>query len=164
MAFRKDKTGVAQTAANTAAQLTAALVEAGVLKTAAAVDKYFEGRYEATFAPLAVIVEEDNKVFAEADAAEAASGGTRRRSSRSGGSQPKGETPGEPGDVAFFGGKFKGSTIAEVYAMSEDEAKEFNHQYGDGSTYIINYVATDKNTNDTTREAAKKFLAAQPEG
>jgi hypothetical protein len=101
------------------------------------------------------VVESDNQLFA----AEEAKGGTSAPKARSG--KPKAASaPGDDGDVVFFGGKFKGCTISEVYAMTEDDAKERGHAYGAGSTYITNYVATDKNTNDTTREAAKLFLAA----
>jgi hypothetical protein len=155
--FRKDKTTVAQTAANTAAEVTAALVTAGVIKSTAKADEYLESRYNATLALLTPVVDADNELFAKVE-------GQDKPAPRGGGGR-KPATPSEPGEVVFFGGKFKGCTIAEVMAMSEETAKEVHgHPYGDGSTYIKNYVATDKNTNETTREAAKSYLAALQEG
>ncbi len=159
--FRKDATTAAQTAANVAGAITAAQIaarDAGL--TLAEAQKYVVGIFKALFAELEPVVKADNEVFAAAEAEEAVrGGGSRTRKPTSKGSA-KGETPADPGDVAFFGGKFKGCTIREVYEMTAEEAKEtYGHQYGSGDTYIRNYVATDKNTNETTREAARVFLA-----
>lgn len=152
--YRKDKTTVAQTALNGASEVAAALVGAGLIKTVEEADAYINSRFESTFALLAPIVDADNALFAETEAVSPAKS--------SGSKTVKASKPGAtPGETEFDGGKFKGCTISEVYAMTEDVAKNtYGHQYGAGSTYILNYVATDKNTNPTTREAAKQFLAA----
>lgn len=128
---------------------------AGVLGSTDSVDKYFSARFAATFDELAPVVDEDNRVFEAAEAAE----GSRKTSRK-----PAAKAAETPGETVFFGGKFKGCTIQEVYGMDEATAKEgYDHQYGDGSTYITNYVATDKNTNATTREAARAYLASLSE-
>lgn len=154
MAYRKDKTTVAQTAANTAASLAAQFVASGLIGTIEEADAYFDKRYADTFAKLGEVVAADNEVFAAAEASEPAK-------PRKAAAKATAPASGNPGDVLFTGGKFKGVSIAEVYAMSEAEAKDtYGHSYGAGDTYIKNYSATEKNTNDTTREASKQFLAS----
>lgn len=133
--FRQLKTSAAQTAANAAVQLVAA---GGVLS--------FDEAFDTIYAKLEAVVIEDNLMLAEQEAAAPA---------KSSGGKAK-----TPGETVFTGGKFKGKTIAEVFSMSEADAKSnHGHTYGDGASYITGYVATDKNSNATTREAAQTFLA-----
>lgn len=145
--YRKDKT----TSANAAVMSAAGIVsredtgdQAGSDVGQRVVDiakTIFEGF-------LSAVVDGDNATFAEAETSAPAS-------------KAKGATPtGDPGDVQFTGGKFKGCTIREVYEMDESTAKEtYGHQFGDGSSYIKNYVATPKNSIQATRTAAEAFLA-----
>jgi hypothetical protein len=51
-----------------------------------------------------------------------------------------------------------------VCKLDEAGAREYGHTYGPGASYITDYVATVKNTNQTSREAAMAFLAARSEG
>lgn len=158
--FRKDKTTVAQTAANTAAEVTAALVGAGVIKTAAAADKYFNERSKGTFEALQVVVDADNAMFAEVEAAAPA---PKKSTSRSKKSTDEGDDRpfDDPGSIALKSGPFKDVTIAEVYGLSEDEAKEtYGHKRGSGAAYI-KWLATGSNPNPFTKKAASQFLGTQ---
>lgn len=156
MAYRKDKTTSANAAVMSAASIVSREDTADV--TAEDIGARVVGIAKVIFEGLlSGVVDADNALFE----AEETKGTTSTK-----GTSKKGATPaGEPGEVTFTGGKFKGCTIAEVYSMDEDTAKEtYNHQYGDGAAYIKNYVATDKNTIASTREAAKNFLAALGSG
>ncbi len=139
--YRQLKTSAGQTAANAAVQLVAAkLGEGGTVIDA------FNELFDAVFAKLSPIVDADNALL---EAQEGAAPAAKKASSSK-----------NPGDTLFTGGKFKGKTIAEVFAMDEATAKsDFGHQYGDGASYITGYVATAKNSNDTTRIAGEAFLA-----
>ena len=156
--FRKDKTTSANTAIMTAGGVVEALVGQGIV-TADILVEVFERFVDSALAKASPVVDADNALFAAVEAAEG--GAPRQRSSAA-----KAETPtaSNPADQVFPGGKFKGCTISEVYALTEAEAKAKGHTYGPGATYIDNYAATDKNTNEQTREAAKRFLAALKEG
>ena len=141
--YRQLKTTAAQTAANAAVQLVEAkLGEGGTVVEA------FNELFDAVFAKIEPIVDDDNALLEQQEASAPASKKTTTKA------------PSNPGDVVFTGGKFKGLTIAEVFAMDEAKAKaDYGHQYGDGASYITGYVATPKNSNDTTRVAGEAFLA-----
>ncbi len=142
--YRQLKTTAAQTAANAAVQL----VDARVAEGDATVVSAFNELFDAVFAKIEPIVDDDNALLEKQEAAAPA---------------PKSKASGaakNPGDTVFTGGKFKGLTIAEVFAMDEAKAKaDYGHQYGDGASYITGYVATSKNSNETTRTAGEAFLA-----
>jgi len=155
MAFRKDKTTAAQTSANVAGSVTSTRISTGELQGDDAINGALVATYKALFAELGPVVEGDNQVFEAAEASSPASSG-----GGSGGGRRT--TPSNPGDVEFFGGKFKGMTIAQVYGLSEADAKA-KGSFSDGASYIADYAATEKNTNETTRTAAKAFLATLQE-
>lgn len=142
--YRKDKTTSANAAVMTAGNIVANagvdVDEAGE-KVVAIAKAIFEGF-------LSGVVDSDNATFAEVEQ-------TAPKASSKGAT-----STGDPGDVQFTGGKFKGCTIREVYEMDSETAKEtYGHQFGDGSSYIKNYVATSKNSIQATRDAATAFLA-----
>jgi len=154
MAFRKDKTTSANASLMTAGDIVAGLVAAGHIQTVVDAADALVDLAQRGLDFAGPVVDADNEVFKEAEASGGSTGG-------GGGGKSRGDAgvADDPGDTVFFGGKFKGCSIVEVYKMSVDEAKGYNHQYGDGASYITNYVATTKNTNETTRDAAKAFLA-----
>ncbi len=140
--YRQLKTTAGQTAANAAVQLVdAKLGEGGTVVEA------FNELFDAVYAKLEPIVDADNALLESQEAAAPAP-------------KSKSNVAKNPGDTVFTGGKFKGLTIAEVFAMDEATAKSnYGHQYGDGASYITGYVAPSKNSNDTTRTAGEAFLA-----
>ena len=141
--YRQLKTSAAQTAANAAVKL----VEGRVAEGGASVVEAFNEVFDAIYAKLEAVVIEDNIMLAEQEAAAPAPKSSGKAKS--------------PAETVFTGGKFKGKTIKEVFEMSESDAKSnHGHTYGDGASYITGYVATDKNSNQTTREAAQAFLAS----
>lgn len=138
--FRKDKTTAAQTAANGAAEVTSALVTAGVITDADAAKAFHAELYAQTFEELGAVVEADNVVFAEAEAsAPKSSGGSRK----SGGSSKGGGSSSKPaGEVELIFGAFKGLTLDEVYDLSPEQAGEYNYPKADpgsksGREYIV---------------------------
>lgn len=148
--FRKDKTTAAQTAANVAGGVTGSLISAGVVDSVTSAAASVVEIFKALFAELGPVVDADNALF---EAVENAGGGAKASAAL-----PAAKSD-DPGDTILPGGKFKGMSIADVHGLSEDDAKAKGHTYGSGATYIENYVATDKNTNQTTRDAAKAYLA-----
>lgn len=146
--FRKDVTTSANTAIMSSASLVGSLLSSGVIST---VDEALDAAgkaFDMYLEKARPVVEADNALFAEVEGA----GGTVSKLA----SAPSSDSP---GDTAFTGGKFKGQTIAQVYGMTAEQAAEFGHTYGAGSTYIVNYVATEKNSNGATRAAAQAYLA-----
>lgn len=151
--FRKDKTTAAQTAANVAGAVTVARIASGEFAAGEDINTALVGTFQALYGELAPVVDGDNALFAEVEAAAPSTAKATK----------KAETvvdPAAPGDTVFTGGKFKGQSIKDVYEMSEDAAKSFGHQYGAGSSYVTNYVATDKNSNEATRQAAQAYIAS----
>jgi len=150
--FRKDVTGVAQTAANTAATLTAAFINAGIITSQEDADSYFGSRYAATLAELSPIVAADNEVFAAAQAA----GGSKGKSwgSNSGSTRPSGGQGGSHGtvtaedarSVVLSFGKFKGTTLGEVEGLNKAQTAEYGYETGDGKVYL---TWLSKNENNT---------------
>lgn len=152
--FRKDRTTAAQTAANVAGEITVARIASGEFGSSEGIDAALVTTFQALFAELGPVVDADNALFEAVENAASANKSVAVTTA---------PASGEPGDTVFAGGKFKGLTIKDVYEMSEAVAKDtYKHPYGAGSTYVVNYVATDKNSNETTKVAAQAFLAALP--
>lgn len=140
--FRKDKTTAAQTAANGAAEVTAALVTAGVIGNTEDALAFADQMYDQTFAKLGEVVEADNEVFAsvEAEQPKRSSGGSR---SSGGGSRKSSGAGSKPaGEVELIFGAFKGLTLNEVYDLTEEQCAEYGYPKADpgsksGRDYIV---------------------------
>lgn len=140
--FRKDKTGVAQTAANSASTVVSALITAGIVKTEAAAKKAFDTHYTNVYAELAQVVDEDNELFAKLDAEERKSA---PRSTSNGGGQNRGRSSGSGGGgtvsvddalaTVFNFGAFKDLTIGEVIDMDAEATADYGYDKG-GKAYI----------------------------
>jgi hypothetical protein len=144
MAFRKDQTGVAQTAANTAATVVAAAITAGVITSMEDAKTEFDSIRLSTFTDLKTIVEADNVVFAEAEANAPA---PQRRSTGGGGKPSGGYAPPSLDqalscDLSF--GKFKGVTLGELAKMSKADTSEYGYETGDGVKYLTYLSTLDK--------------------
>jgi hypothetical protein len=141
--FRKDETGVAQTAANTAATLVAAAMTAGVITDVAEARAEFDAIRAATFADLALVVKADNALFASVEAAAPAAKPSGKASSGGG----KGNYDNASVVIEYGALKGKGKTVAETYALS---AAEFSALTDGGYTksgaeYIEWMTGNDKN-------------------
>lgn len=176
MAFRKDKTTAAQTAANGAATVTAALVTAGVIADTDTAMSFHDSLYDQTFAKLGSVVEGDNVVFAEAEAADppksssrAGSGAARGRAGDAkGGGKSGPKVLDDPGSMEFIFGSFKGLTIAEVYELDEDQCAEYGYpSKGDPKTGRDYIVWCSKNQDEKaaySRTQALAFLESKRAG
>jgi hypothetical protein len=127
--FRKDQTGVAQTAANTAATMVAAAITAGVIGDMETAKTEFDRIREDTFNDLKTVVDADNELFAkvEAEAPKAAP--------RSGGSSSGGKTYGPPSLEQALGteltfGAFKGVKLERIIEMTDAERAEYGYEKG----------------------------------
>jgi len=163
MTYQKDTTGVLQTATRDAAIITAAEVAAGIVKSHDTIVKRFqELRDDILLPPLTAAVLADNEMFKAEEAADEASGKSKRGGRGRGGAAPQAVKGGGGGDIADPGavvigkkdgtgiGKFDGLTVAEVYALTGEEAEAYN--YVDkagvgkpGSLYIKWMQGNDKN-------------------
>ena len=160
MTFQKDETGIRQTSVNAAATLTAAEVGAGIIKSHDAVVKRFNELSDEVFGPLNEARERDNEMF---KAEEAAAPAKKSYPKKSGSTSTGGGDIDDPGSVAFKGkGKFAGLTVAEVFALTADEAKD-GYAYTDkegnakpGSAYIEWCAGNEK--NPFMQKVATKFL------
>lgn len=136
--FRKDETGVAQTAANSASTVIAAAVAAGILKTEAAIKKAFDTHYTNVFTALSEVVQKDNEMFEKLDAQEAAkpakSGGNRSTGGSKGGSGGTVSVDDALGTTFNFGA-FKDLTIGEVLDMDAEATSDYGYDKG-GKAYI----------------------------
>ena len=165
--FRKDKTGVAQTAANSASTYIAALATAGLLTDAKVAAKEFKTHYENVFAELALVVEADNEMFAALDATEAArpakSGGGRSYPPRNSGGGGGGGTVSIEDALAttFNFGAFKDLTIGEVLDLDEDGTSDYGYQKS-GRSYIA-WVSKNKD-NPFMAKRAKVVLDSARSG
>jgi hypothetical protein len=180
MAFRKDKTGAAQTAANSAAVLVSAFADS-FDSFESAVEAYNELR-EATFEDLAAVVDADNEVFAAAEKGERSNGSSSRRSNgkasssssksrsrkTSGGSSRKGGKSSITLDDALSlelnFGAFEGETLETVLGLDADTADD-EYGYGDGERDGRDYIAwlaSDKNKNEFVQRRAR--IIADEEG
>ena len=167
MTFQKDETGIRQTAANVAASLTVAEVTAGIIKSHDAVTKRFAEFSDSVFAGLDEARVRDNEMFKAEEAAAPA----KKTYSKSSGSKPStgGSDIDNPGTVAFKGkGKFAGLTVAEVFALTAEEAgsayaytdKEGNAKAG--SSYIEWCAGNEK--NPFMQKVCTKFLEQKRAG
>lgn len=170
MAFVKDKTGAAQTAANASATVIAAFADS-FKSFDDAVVAFNELRTQ-VFEELAVVVDADNAVFAAND-----NGGTSKPAKSSGSSSRSGKTfarkSGSNGgsiglkdalDMELNFGAFGGETLETVLNLSADDADE-QYGYGDGERSGRDYVtwlASDKNKNEYVQKRAR--VIADEEG
>jgi hypothetical protein len=168
MTFQKDETGIRQTSANVAATLTVAEVAAGIIKSHDAVEKRFAEFRDQVFGDLDAARLRDNEMF---KAEEASTPEKKSYPKKTSGSKPSsgGGDIDDPGSVAFKGkGKFAGLTVAEVYALTADEAGT-GYAYTDkdgnakaGSAYI-EWCATNEK-NPFMQKVASKFLEQRRAG
>lgn len=138
--FRKDETGVAQTAANSASTVISAMVTAGILDTEAKVKKAFEDHYTNVFATLSEVVQRDNEMFEKLDAQEASkprpSGGGGGWQKKSGGGRGGGDLSVDDALATVFNfGAFKDLTIGEVLGMDSEATTDYGYEKG-GRAYI----------------------------
>jgi hypothetical protein len=166
MAFRKDKTTAAQTAANVAGNVAAAALTVGAVEREGVVELVLE-TFDALFSRMSPIVEEDNAGFAAAEAASPAPAASARSGKTGGGSRGNGNR--KP-DLEFArtmtlkGGAFGGVTLEGLLDIDAETA-EAEYGYGDGERggrEYLSWLASDKNTYDYTRERAR--LVADAEG
>jgi hypothetical protein len=176
MAFRKDKTTAAQTAANVAGAVASAALTKGVVQHADEAAENAVVVFDALFERLGPVVEADNIVFAEAEGESAAkpakSGGNRstsgsRTRKTSGGGRKGGRgkvTLEDALSTELIYGAFEGVTLGNLVNISVDEAEE-SYGYGegerDGRDYIA-WLAGDTNENEYTQLRAR--LIADAEG
>lgn len=155
MTYQKDQTGILQSATKAAAELTAAEVAAGIVKSHDTILKRFlELRDDVVLPALKEAVDADNAMFKAEEAASPAK--TTKSYSKSGGSN-KAQTPNndDPGSVVIGRpggkGKFDGNTVEQVFAMSAEVA---GGEYGyvdkqgvnkPGSEYIAWMAGNEKN-------------------
>lgn len=169
MTFQKDETGILQTSVNAAATLTAAEMNAGIIKSHDAATKRLGEYVDSLFAKLDEARVRDNEMF---KAEEAASPAPRKSSGGrkpSGGGSTGGGDIDNPGSVAFKGkGKFAGLTVSEVYALTAEEAGD-GYDYKDkqgnskpGSEYIEWCAGNEK--NPFMQKVALKFLEEKRAG
>jgi len=167
MTFQKDETGIRQTSVNAAATLTAAEVNAGIIKSHDTVAKRFTELSDDIFATLDEARVRDNEMFkAEEQAAPAKKSYPAKKTGSTGGG---GGDIDDPGSVAFKGkGKFAGLTVAEVFALTAEEAGSA-YSYTDkegnakpGSAYIEWCAGNEK--NPFMQKVATKFLEQKRAG
>lgn len=164
--FRKDKTTSYNAALMTAGTVVEALIAAGVVKTVAAAGKALTEIVEAGFAGAAEIVDADNALFESVEQADVKAPAKRssskpagrkpaaRKSSNSGG----GSAAEQGGDLTLNSGKFKDLTIREVAELSEEEAADYGHRDGEAGITYVEWLASDRNRNSFTRDAAAAYL------
>lgn len=116
-----------------ASAITAALITSGVIDTEEGALDSFRALLPEVFAAC----EELKGTLPEAEAPARASRGRAPARGRSGGRSSGGGSQTAPGDTDFRGGKFAGKTIAEVYALDNDDE--------DGPGYLDWCVANLKN-------------------
>lgn len=157
--FRKDQTGVAQTAANTAATMVAAAITAGVIGDMATATTEFDRIRAATFEDLAKVVDHDNELFASVEAAAPA----RSTSSSSGG----GKTYADPSleqalDTELSFGAFKGVKLGRVIDMTDAERAEYG--YEKGAVAYLTYLSKLDKVSDADAAKGRKpntFIASR---
>lgn len=170
--FRKDKTTAAQTAANSAAVVTAAAIQKGTIDNGGeAAAEFAVVVFDALFDRLAPVVDADNEVFAAVDAEQApaaprASSGTstKSRSSKTGGNKGRSSgggkssvTLGDALNTVLNFGAFEGETLAHLLDIGADEAHEdYGYRDGDadGRDYLA-WLAGAKQKNDFIQRRAR---------
>jgi hypothetical protein len=157
--FRKDKTTSANTAIMTAGGIVQGLIAAGKVTSLPKAVEAFDTLFDAALSKAGPVVDADNALFAEVEAAAPApaaksSGGGAKRGGSKGGQKPADAA----GSLSLNSGPFKGQTIEDVYGLDAEAAKgEFGYTHGDGAAYIT-YLTTEDNPNSYTRDAAAAFL------
>ena len=166
--FRKDRTGVAQTAANNAGTVVAALVTAGVITDIETAKSEFASIQESIYAVLGPVVDADNELFAKVDAETPAA---KPRGGSSGGSKSTGSstiTVEEARGCALGFGKFgskddegkaNGVTLGELEGFTKSQCEEYEYTSGNGIKYL-EYLAKNEN-NDFMARRAKVILEAR---
>lgn len=178
MAFVKDKTGSAQTAANASAVVVAAFADS--FKNFDAAVEAFNDLRAQVFEDLAAIVDADNEKFAEAD--KGSSNGSSKSSNRSSKSTSSRGSKTRSGGKSRSGGKgsgislddalgmelnfgaFEGETLGDVLKLTSDECED-DYGYGDGErdgSDYISWLASDKNQNEYVQRRAR--IIADEEG
>lgn len=171
MAFIKDKTGSAQTAANAAAVVVSAFTDS--FKSFDAAVEAFHALRKEVFEDLADIVDSDNEKFAaDAGAGTPSSKSSNRsskstssrgskttRSSSSKGRSSKGSaiTLDDALGMELNFGAFEGETLGDVLKLETDEC-DSDYSYGDGErdgTDYISWLASDKNQNEYVQRRAR---------
>jgi hypothetical protein len=169
--YRQLKTTVAQTAANDAASIVAALVGAG--GDDFDVHATFEEVFDTVFAKLSPIVDEDNKTLVAAEGEASATPKAKGRAAKTGGgsrAKSNGKAPSVEDALAFrlnwgaFGNAGEpGLSFAEILELSAEEA-EADYGYSDGTkdgTDYVAWAASELNNNDTIRKNAIVVAAAE---
>jgi hypothetical protein len=179
MAFVKDKTGSAQTAANASAVVVAAFADS--FKNFDAAIEAFNDLRKQVFDDLAGIVDADNAAFAAEDSGSSngsskssnrSSKGTSSRGSKThtnGGGKSRGSKGGTISLDDALGmelnfGAFEGETLGDVLKLNSDEC-DSDYSYGDGEregTDYISWLASDKNQNEYVQRRAR--IIADDEG
>lgn len=170
--FRKDHTTAAQTSANAAGVVVGAMVAKGITKDAGEAADAVVVIFDALFERISPIVDSDNALFAEVDAAQAASkpaknttttgdkaytvsrGGTKGKSS--GGAAFKGDL-GDALSLVLNFGAFEGKTLEDLKGIDADDASE-NYGYRDGDadgTDYLKWLAGAKQKNGYVQGAAR---------
>ena len=136
--FRKDQTGVAQTAANTAATMVAAAITAGVIGDMETATTEFDRIRAATFEDLQKVVDHDNELFASVEAAAPAR--STSSSSSSGGAKSYAPPSLEQAlDCELTFGAFKGVKLGRIIEMTDAERAEYG--YEKGATAYLTYLS-----------------------
>ncbi len=171
MAFVKDKTGSAQTAANASATLVAAFADQfGNFDEA--VDAYNTLR-ESLFEELGKVVDADNAAFAAADT------GSKPAAKSNGGSRSNGGTKRSSGGGSKRGGgsislddalgmeiswgAFEGETLGTILNLTAEQCDE-TYGYGEGERSgrdYMTWLASDSNAVDYVRNRAAVIAAAE---
>lgn len=175
MAFVKDKTGSAQTAANASAVVVAAFADS-FKSFDDAVEAYNALRSD-IFDELAAIVDADNEKFAANDSGAKSNGASRSSNGRAKGGSSRGSktSKGKSSKGSSISledalgmtlnyGAFEGETLETVLGLSVDECED-DYGYGDGERDgrdYIGWMASDKNQNDFTQRRAR--VIADEEG
>lgn len=170
MAFVKDKTGSAQTAANASAVVVAAFADS--FKNFDAAVEAFNDLRQQVFEDLAAIVDADNEKFAAADSGTTAKPKRERSSSssrktgggKSYGNKKSGISLDDALTMTLNFGAFEGETLGDVLGLSADECDD-DYGYGDGERDgrdYIKWLASDSNKNEFVQRRAR--IIADEEG
>lgn len=157
MAYRKDKTTVAQTAANDAAQMVSALIAAGIIDNVEGAGNAFASLQSTIFEQLTPVVDGDNALFEKVEAenpapAKSSGGG------KGGGS--KLDAAAARATVLNFG-RFKDLTLAQVEALAPGEGKAEGYNDKDGAPKSgLAYIEwlSKSDTNEYMARRAKLIL------
>lgn len=167
--YRKDKTGVAQTAANAAATLVSAFVDTfGTFEEAV---QAFNTLRDDMFEDLAKVVDADNALFASVEnQTDSVSSVSSVRSFKTGGGKSASNGKVSLDDAmslqlnfgAFGNREGTGLTLGQVLALSADEADKYGYGDGerDGRDYIT-WLAGDRNKNRFVQARAAVIAAAE---